>query len=59
MGAPEVLEQFTAEELEAIQWGDGGGWLNQLVDRCINFDINPDYDAMHDLYTQAKRTRGA
>ncbi len=59
MGAPEVLDQFTADELEAIQWGDGGDWLNGLVARCVDFDINPDYDAMHDLYTQAKRERGA
>jgi spermidine/putrescine transport system substrate-binding protein len=31
----------------------------KLVDRCVDFDINPDYDAMHDLYTEAKRSRGA
>jgi spermidine/putrescine transport system substrate-binding protein len=59
MGAKEVLDQFTSDELDAIQWGDGGTWLAELVDRCIDFDINPDYDAMHDLYTQAKRSRGA
>ena len=59
MGSPEVLSQFSADELEAVQWGDGGGWLASLVDRCIDFDINPDYDAMHDLYTQAKRARGS
>ncbi len=59
MGAPEVLEMFSADELEAIQWGDGGSWLNESVSRCLDFDINPDYDAMHDLYTQAKRARGA
>jgi spermidine/putrescine transport system substrate-binding protein len=59
MGAPEVLDQFTSAELEAIQWGEDGAWLDTLVDRCVDFDINPDYDAMHDLYTQAKRSRGA
>ena len=59
MGDPAVLDQFTSDELEAIQWGDGGDWLNGLVARCVDFDINPDYDAMHDLYTQAKRERGA
>jgi spermidine/putrescine transport system substrate-binding protein len=59
MGAPEVLEQFSSDELEAIQWGEDGAWLNDLVGRCVDFDINPDYDAMHDLYTQAKRERGA
>ena len=59
MGAEEVLAKFTKDELNAIQWGEGGAWLGSLVDRCVDFDINPDYDAMHDLYTEAKRTRGA
>ena len=59
MGAPEVLSQFSQDELEAVHWGEEGSWLASLVDRCIDFDINPDYDAMHDLYTQAKRARGA
>ena len=59
MGAPEVLDRFSAEELEAIQWGEDGSWLNELSARCLDFDVIPDYDAMHDLYTQAKRSRGA
>ena len=54
MGDPTILEKFSGDELEAIQWDD----LDTLVSRCIDFDINPDYDAMHDLYTEAKRTRG-
>lgn len=54
MGDAAVLEKFTSDELEAIQWDD----LDTLVSRCIDFDINPDYDAMHDLYTEAKRSRG-
>ncbi len=57
MGDPTVLEKFGSDELEAIQWGDGGAWLEKDVTRCIDFDINPDYDAMHDLYTEAKRSR--
>ncbi len=58
MGDPAVLDQFAPDELNAIQWGDGGSELDRLVARCIDFDINPDYDAMHDLYTEAKRSRG-
>lgn len=58
MGSPAVLDQFSSDELMAMQWGDGGADLRRLIDRCIDFDINPDYDAMHDLYTQAKRRRG-
>ena len=59
MGDEAVLSKFTKDELEAIQWGDGGSELGALVDRCVDFDINPDYDAMHDMYTEAKRSRGA
>lgn len=58
MGDDAVLSKFGPDELEAIQWGDGGAWLQKNVDRCVDFDINPDYDAMHDLYTEAKRSRG-
>jgi spermidine/putrescine transport system substrate-binding protein len=58
MGAPEVMDRFGGDELEAIQWGKGGEWVNRLVSRCLDFDIIPEYDAMHDLYTEAKRTRG-
>ncbi|MFK7765222.1 MAG: PotD/PotF family extracellular solute-binding protein [Roseobacter sp.] len=54
MGDPGILEKFGADELEAVQWDE----LDTLVSRCIDFDINPDYDAMHDLYTEAKRSRG-
>lgn len=58
MGDATVLEKFGSDELEAIQWGDAGAELDRLVKRCIDFDINPDYDAMHDMYTEAKRSRG-
>jgi len=54
MGDPAIFDQWQPDELEAVQW-DG---LDALVGRCIDFDINPDYDAMHDLYTEAKRSRG-
>ncbi len=58
MGDPEVLKLFSQDELDAVMWGSDGTELRTLVDRCIDFDINPDYDAMHDLYTEAKRSRG-
>ncbi|MGR3783544.1 MAG: ABC transporter substrate-binding protein [Albimonas sp.] len=58
MGDPAVLELFSQDELEAVMWGADGAELKTLVDRCIDFDINPDYDAMHDMYTEAKRSRG-
>ena len=58
MGDEVVLEKFGSDQLEAMQWGDNGAELDRLVRRCVDFDINPDYDAMHDLYTEAKRSRG-
>lgn len=58
MGAPEVLAMFQRSELDAIQWGDQGEWLHELTDRCEDFGTNPDYNAMHDMYTAAKRRRG-
>lgn len=58
MGDSVVLDLWSEDELMAVQWGDGGEQLQSLVNRCIDFDINPDYDAMHDLYTEAKRSRG-
>lgn len=58
MGDPSVIGQFAADELEAIHWGEDGSLLDAMVDRCLDFDVIPDYTAMHDLYTEAKRTRG-
>ena len=58
MGDSAVMSRWTEDQLTAVQWGEDGAELKALVDRCIDFDINPDYDAMHDLYTEAKRTRG-
>lgn len=58
MGDPAVLDLFSRDELTAVQWGEDGDDLQRLVNRCVDFDINPDYDAMHDLYTEAKRSRG-
>ena len=59
MRSIDCLSKWSKDELDAIQWGEGGSWLGSLVDRCIDFDINPDYDAMHDMYTEAKRTGGS
>ena len=51
----EVLSQFSQDELEAVHWGEEGSWLASLVDRCIDFDINPDYDAMHSTPRRSAR----
>jgi spermidine/putrescine transport system substrate-binding protein len=54
MGDPACFELFSSEELDAIQWDT----LEEEMANAAEYDINPDYDAMYDLYAAAKRTRG-
>ena len=53
MGAQEVLGAFSKEELDAIQWDS----LEQEMANSADYDINPDYAEMYDLYSAAKRER--
>ena len=53
MGDPDVFAQFDAEELDAIQWDS----LEEEMARSVDYDINPDYAQMYDLYAAAKRER--
>jgi len=53
MGAKEVLEAFSKEELDAIQWDS----LEQEMANSVDYDINPDYAEMYELYSAAKRER--
>lgn len=53
MGSDAVLSQFDAEELDAIQWDT----LEEEMANSVDYDINPDYDKMYDLYSAAKRER--
>ena len=46
-----MFNQFTKEELDAIQWDT----LEEDLLHCSDYDINPDYDAMDTLYNAAKR----
>jgi spermidine/putrescine transport system substrate-binding protein len=54
MGDPACFELFSSEELDAIQWDT----LEEEMANAAEYDINPDYAAMYDLYAAAKRTRG-
>jgi spermidine/putrescine transport system substrate-binding protein len=54
MGDPACFELFSSEELDAIQWDT----LEEEMANAVEYDINPDYAAMYDLYAAAKRTRG-
>jgi len=53
MGTKEVLATFSKEELDAIQWDS----LEQEMANSVDYDINPDYAEMYDLYSAAKRER--
>ncbi len=53
MGTQEVLGAFSKEELDAIQWDS----LEQEMANSVDYDINPDYAEMYELYSAAKRGR--
>ncbi len=53
MGSADVLAQFDKDELDAIQWDT----LEQEMANSVDYDINPDYAEMYDIYSAAKRER--
>jgi spermidine/putrescine transport system substrate-binding protein len=53
MGSEEVLASFDKDELDAIQWDT----LEEEMSNSADYDINPDYAEMYDLYSAAKRER--
>lgn len=53
MGNPEVLDQFSKDELRAIQWDS----LEAEMARSVDYQINPDYSRMYEIYSAAKRER--
>lgn len=53
MGDAAVLNAFDSDELDAIQWDT----LEEEMARSQDYDINPDYAEMYDLYSAAKRER--
>ena len=53
MGSAEVRAAFDKDELDAIQWDS----LEEEMANSADYDINPDYAEMYDLYSAAKRER--
>jgi spermidine/putrescine transport system substrate-binding protein len=51
MGIPEVMNAFTKKELDAIQFDS----LEWELEHCADYDVNPDYAEMLELYTAARR----
>ncbi len=53
MGSKDVMAKFNKEELDAIQWDT----LEEEMANSTDYDINPDYSEMYDIYSAAKRER--
>ena len=53
MGEKSVLDAFDKDELDAIQWDT----LEQEMANSADYDINPDYAEMYEIYSAAKRER--
>ncbi len=53
MAKAEVLAKFDNDELDAIQWDT----LEEEMARAVDYQINPDYAEMYDIYSAAKRER--
>lgn len=51
MGNKQVFDLFSAEELDAIQWDS----LEEELSNTVDYQINPDYEAMDKIYNAAKR----
>ena len=52
MGNPEVMTKFDAEELDAIQMDS----LAEEMARTLDYSVVSSYDALIDIYTQARRS---
>ena len=52
MGSPEVMGLFDKEELDAIQMDS----LAEEMDRSLDYSVVASYDALIDIYTQARRS---
>ncbi|MDY6929797.1 MAG: PotD/PotF family extracellular solute-binding protein [Pseudomonadota bacterium] len=51
LGLKEVRNAFTKQELDAIQYDS----LEWELEHCADYDVNPDYDRMLEIYTRARR----
>jgi spermidine/putrescine transport system substrate-binding protein len=53
MSQPEVLNKFTKEQLDALQWDE----FDERIANSVEYDIVPGYDRLHDIYSAAMRAR--
>ena len=62
MKQPAVFDKFSADELRAISYYDehddyGHMGYAYRLSHSVQFEQNPDYDAMSDIYYDARRTQ--
>lgn len=53
MAQPELLEKFTAEELDSFQWDE----FDYRIEHSVEYDVVPDYNRLYDIYTAARREK--
>jgi len=53
MASPELLEKFTAEELDSFQWDE----FDYRIEHSVEYDVVPDYNRLYDIYTAARREK--
>jgi spermidine/putrescine transport system substrate-binding protein len=51
LGIKEVRDAFSKKELDAIQYDS----LEWELEHCADYDVNPDYNQMLEIYTRARR----
>lgn len=53
MAQPELLDKFSAEELDSFQWDE----FDYRIANSVEFDVVPDYNRLYDIYTAARREK--
>jgi spermidine/putrescine transport system substrate-binding protein len=53
MGNPDCFKLFTKDELDTIQWDS----LGEEMERCVAYDIVPEFDEALEMISAAKRMR--
>ena len=53
MAQPELLDKFSAEELDSFQWDE----FDYRISHSVEYDVVPDYNRLYDIYTAARREK--
>ena len=53
MAQPELLDKFSAEELDSFQWDE----FDYRISHSVEYDVVPEYNRLYDIYTAARREK--